>query len=32
MKGKIISTALKKKLNIELSDDLYIFNKPCNVV
>lgn len=31
MKGKIISTALKKKLNIELSDDLYIFNKPCNV-
>lgn len=31
MKGKIISNALKKKLNIEMSDDLYIFNKPCNV-
>ena len=31
MKGKIISNALKKKLNIEMYDDLYIFNKPCNV-
>ena len=31
MKGKIITNALKKKLNIEMSDDLYIFNKPCNV-
>lgn len=29
MKGKIISNALKKNLNIELNDELYIFNKPC---
>mgnify|MGYP001181355893 CR=1 FL=1 len=31
MKGRIISNALKKNLNIELNDDLYIFNKPCTV-
>lgn len=31
MKGRIISSALKKSLNIELNDDLYIFNKPCTV-
>ncbi len=31
MKGKIISTALKKNLNIELNDELYIFNKPSTV-
>ena len=31
MKGKIITNVLKKKLNIEMSDDLYVFNKPCNV-
>lgn len=29
MKGKIISNAIKKNLNIELNDELYIFNKPC---
>ena len=31
MKGKIITNVLKKKLNIEMSEDLYIFNKPSNV-
>ena len=31
MKGKLISNALKKTLNIELDDNLYIFNKPCNI-
>ena len=31
MKGRVISNALKKNLNIELNDDLYIFNKPCTV-
>ena len=31
MKGKFIVNALKSKLNIDISDDVYIFNKPCNI-
>lgn len=32
MKGKLISNALKKTLNIELNDEMYIFNKPCQII
>lgn len=32
MKGKIITSILKKKLNIDINDTVYIFNKPCNVI
>lgn len=32
MKGKLITAALKKTLNIELNDDMYIFNKPSQIV
>ena len=28
MRGKIISNAIKKKLNVELNDDIRLFNKP----
>ena len=31
MKGKHITEALKKTLNIYISEDLYIFNKPCKI-
>ena len=31
MKGKIITDALKKTLSIYISEDLYIFNKPCKI-
>jgi len=32
MKGKMIINALKKTFNIEISDDLYIFNKPSQII
>ena len=32
MKGKMITNALKKTFNIEISDDLYIFNKPSQII
>ena len=32
MKGKMITNALKKTFNIEMSDDIYIFNKPCQII
>jgi predicted ribosome quality control (RQC) complex YloA/Tae2 family protein len=31
MKGKHITDSLKKTLNIHISEDLYIFNKPCKI-
>ena len=31
MKGKNITDALKKTLSIYISEDLYIFNKPCKI-
>ena len=32
MKGKILNSALKKVFNIELTEDMSIFNKPCTIV
>tara|TARA_B100000161_G_C33554927_1_gene417356 strand:- start:825 stop:2285 length:1461 start_codon:yes stop_codon:yes gene_type:complete len=32
MKGKLITSALKKTFNIDITDDLYIFNKPCQII
>lgn len=32
MKGKMMTNALKKTFNIEMSDDLYIFNKPSQII
>ena len=32
MKGKMMTNALKKTFNIEMSDDMYIFNKPCQII
>ena len=32
MKGKLITSALKKTFNIDITDELYIFNKPCQII
>ena len=32
MKGKNIIEALRKTLKIEISEDLFIFNKPCQII
>ena len=31
MKGKYIIEALKKHFNINISEDIYLFNKPCKI-